>query len=98
MRYTYIVIANIIVVGLLLSSCSSKHHAASKRHISKNDYVYNDINFGPNRDEDFKKGVRDGCKTTAGDYTKNSERFKNNQSYRVGWADGRMKCEDAIAK
>lgn len=99
MRYRQIrKMSNIIILGLLLFSCSSTHHSSSKRYVSKNDYFYNGINFGSNKDTSFKQGVQDGCTTTAGDYTKDSNRFKADQSYRVGWADGRLKCEQRVPK
>ena len=77
----------IVAVGLLLNACSS----SSVTHT--NDYIYNDINFGPDRNANFQKGVRDACKTADGDYTKDHQMFRNDISYRVGWEDGRIQCK-----
>ena len=73
------------VAGLLLSACTSSSLS------SGNDYLYQGINFGSDRDASFKKGVQDACKTADGDYTKDHYLFKNNESYRVGWEDARLK-------
>ncbi|NKQ41299.1 MAG: hypothetical protein HF962_06990 [Sulfurovum sp.] len=56
-------------------------------------YVYKGINFGYDRDAHFKKGVHDACRTADGYYTKNHTLFRGNESYRIGWEDGRLKCK-----
>jgi hypothetical protein len=80
-------ISGAIVAGLLLNACTSSSPMLD------NDYVYKGINFGPDRDVNFQKGVQDACKTADGDYTKDHQMFKTNESYRVGWEDGRIKCK-----
>ena len=88
-------IGNFIAAGIFLSACTS----SSVEH--ENDYIYQGMNFGPDRDIDFKKGVRDACHTADGDYTKDHQMFKNNINYRVGWEDGRIHCKgegDEVAK
>jgi hypothetical protein len=76
-----------IATGLLLSSC------ASSPSVHQNDYVYQGINFGADRNTDFKKGVQDACRTAGGDYTKDHSKFNNNASYKTGWEDGRLQCK-----
>lgn len=56
-------------------------------------FIYNGHNFGQNRNVDFKQGVKDGCKTSTGAYTKNHALFNNSNSYHTGWEDGRMNCK-----
>ena len=82
-----VLVSIIITVGFLFNACTS----SSVTHA--NDYVYQGINFGPDRDANFKKGVQDACKTADGDYTKDHHLFKTNVSYRVGWEDGRLQCK-----
>ena len=77
----------IMAIGLLLTACTSSSS------VSYNDYMYKGINFGSDRDANFKKGVQDACKTADGDYTKNHDMFRNNESYRIGWEDGRLQCK-----
>jgi len=88
MQYTKTLITTAaIVTGLLLTACTSSTIN------SYNDYVYQGINFGSDRDANFKQGVRDACRTADGDYTKDHTRFKTNESYRSGWEGGRLKCK-----
>ncbi|WP_415406496.1 hypothetical protein ACLHDG_12080 [Sulfurovum sp. CS9] len=88
MQYTKTFITTTaIVTGLLLTACTSSSIN------SYNDYVYQGINFGSDRDASFKKGVQDACKTADGDYTKDHTKFNSNESYRIGWEDGRLKCK-----
>ena len=84
-----------IIVGIFFNACTS----SSITHA--NDYIYKGINFGADRDANFKKGVQDACKTADGDYTKDHQMFKNDISYRVGWEDGRLNCKgegDAVVQ
>ena len=77
----------LITTGLLLTACTSSGVSM------ENAYIHNGINFGSDRNADFKHGVRDACRTADGDYTKNRELFNNNESYRIGWEDGRLQCK-----
>ena len=76
-----------MVLGFLLTACTSSSGP------SHNSYIYNGIDFGSNRNYDFKRGVQDACRTADGQYTKNRELFNNNISYKVGWENGRLKCK-----
>ena len=76
-----------ITTGLLLTACTSSALPLG------DDYIYQGINFGTDRDASFKHGVRDGCRTSDGDYTKDHTQFNNNESYKVGWEDGRLQCK-----
>ena len=60
----------VMATGLFLTACTSSSS------VSYNDYIYNGINFGSDRDASFKKGVQDACKTADGDYTKNHDSLK----------------------
>jgi len=40
----------------------------------------------------YKLGQTDGCTTANGEYTKNSENFRNNIDYQEGWFAGRKNC------
>ena len=88
MKYTKVFfVTATITTGLLMTACTSSQPSL------ENAYIYNGINFGYDRDVDFKQGVRDACKTADGDYTKNHNLFKTNISYKVGWEDGRLQCK-----
>ena len=62
--------------------------------LTADSFVYNGHNFGHNRNADFKDGVRDGCKTSSGTYTKNHTLFNNSNAYHTGWEDGRIHCKE----
>jgi len=52
----------------------------------------------PSHTPDFKTGMHDGCTTATGEYTKNSEMFRNNREYHEGWFYGRKKCNPSALK
>ena len=81
-----------IAAGLLLTACTSSD-VVTPGVASTNAYIYQGINFGADRNTDFKEGVRDACKTADGDYTKDHTKFNNNESYKIGWEDGRLQCK-----
>jgi hypothetical protein len=80
----------LIMTGVLLSACAPSLDVVEP---GKQNYVYNGVDFGINRDENFKQGVRDACRTAKGDYTKNHALFNNNLSYKDGWESGLLKCK-----
>jgi hypothetical protein len=75
-----------ILMGVSFTACTSSSGP------SNNSYIYNGIDFGSNRNYEFKRGVQDACHTADGQYTKNRELFNNNISYKTGWEDGRIRC------
>ena len=91
MKLTKILITTaVLATGLFLSACTS----SSLPPLSGGSaYIHKGVNFGSGRDASFKHGVRDGCRTSDGDYTKNHTLFNNNESYKVGWEDGRLQCK-----
>lgn len=46
----------------------------------------------------FQEGYRDGCRTAEGNYTKNSDRFRNDTAYHEGWFEGRKRCNPSFHK
>jgi len=78
-----------LVASLLLGGCGSM---SSLIPGGGEAYTYQGIDFGTDRNEAFKHGVRDGCATAAGTYTKDHTLFRSSGDYKVGWEDGRLKC------
>ena len=78
---------------ILMASCVLLFSACTSSTISHKNYVHKGINFGSDRDSDFKKGVRDACRAIGCDYTKDHKKLKNNESYRLGWKEGQLKCK-----
>ena len=56
-------------------------------------FIYKGHNFGENRDANYKQGVKDGCRTADGRYTKNHALFGGESDYRTGWEHGRLHCK-----
>lgn len=86
-------INNIILVGMIFSGCTS-NSVVPKGEV----YMYKGMNFGYNRDVNFKQGVQDGCQTASGAYVKNHTLFNNDESYKFGWGEGRIKCHNKVPK
>lgn len=88
MKQTKILLTTaLLTTELLLTACTSSGVSL------ENAYIYQGINFGSDRNASFKHGVRDACKTADGYYTKDHNLFNNNESYRIGWEDGRLQCK-----
>ena len=75
-----------LLIGLSFTACTSSTGP------SYNSYIYKGINFGSDRNDAFKRGVQDGCRTASGTYTKDHEAFNADRDYRYGWGDGRLQC------
>jgi len=95
MKHSQKTVTVVFFFGFILSGCSIPYlHQENPVHSSdENSFVYHGIDFGIHRDLDFKRGVKDGCTTASGVYTKDHNSFNNNISYRIGWEDGRLKCK-----
>ena len=91
-RKNTLITTTVLAAGLFLSACTSSALSPSSGGGS-NAYIYNGVNFGSDRSASFKHGVRDGCKTSDGDYTKDHNLFNSSESYKVGWEDGRLQCK-----
>lgn len=84
----------VMVMGGIVGGCTSSSLSNMESlPVSGNNYVYRGINFGPDRNEAFRAGVVDACRTADGDYTKDHERFNHDISYRSGWENGRLRCK-----
>jgi len=81
-----------ITTGLLLTACTSSS-LPSTSYNKGGAYIHNGVNFGSGRDASFKHGVRDGCRTSGGNYSKDHNLFNNSESYKTGWEDGRLQCK-----
>lgn len=59
-------------------------------------YCYKNINFGPSKGPSFERGVRDGCKTGEGEFTKDYSSSSSDKNYQTGWILGRSKCKQQL--
>jgi len=72
---------------LLVSACTT-----GKKANTKGGYLHSGIYFGLNLSNIYKEGIKDGCKTSKGAYTKSHYLFKKKAEYADGWFIGRNKC------
>ena len=76
---------------LLLSGCGNNRSLPYKK-----EYTYHGIYFGKHLSSAFKDGIRDGCETSRGIYTKSHQRFNTDIEYYYGWFRGRNKCRHLL--
>jgi len=93
MHFIKLSLGSLFIAGTLLLTGCGKAPNLDGTSASAGDFVYRGHNFGSNRDADYKRGVKDGCRTSDGDYTKNHALFKSESDYHVGWEHGRMHCK-----
>ena len=75
----------------LLSGCGN-----GKSPQYKKGYTYHGIYFGKHLSPAFRQGIRDGCETSRGVYTKSHRQFNTNNDYYEGWFRGRNKCRHLL--
>jgi len=79
----------LILFTLLLTGCGGGIHHTPE---IKGGFYYSGIYFGKNFSQALKDGVKDGCKTSKGYYTKNHTLFNSDTDYNTGWFLGRSRC------
>jgi len=94
MPYKIFSLASLFLAGsLFFTACGEVPNLDGVSASNSGDFVYRNHNFGSNRDKEYKIGVKDGCRTSDGDYTKNHALFNTENDYHVGWEHGRMHCK-----
>jgi hypothetical protein len=83
---------------LLLSTSLFVFNACSpsKVTVSEGGFYHSDIYFGKNFSSSYKKGIKDGCTTSKGNYKKSHTLFNNNSDYNNGWFLGRSRCRKLL--
>lgn len=85
----------IVMFALLLAGCASTHTRSAQLEYLGG-YTYSGITFGKNLSQLYKRGVRDGCQTAKGYYTKSHRLFNDEVDYYRGWFAGRRRCRDLL--
>jgi hypothetical protein len=75
-------------IVLMIAGCRQPRPGA----VSSN-YIYRGMDFGPYLSVSKREGIRDGCDTALGYYTKRHQRFRFDKEYYNGWFLGRKVCE-----
>ena len=80
---------------LFISGCANRGQII-QQGCQKGMYCYKNINFGVSRGKTYEKGIRDGCKTGEGRFTKNYYLSSRDKNYFDGWILGRSKCKQIL--
>ncbi len=83
-----------LVMIALIDGCARRSSGLS-RACQPGMYCYKNINFGPSKGRAFEQGVRDGCRTREGTFTKDYSRSQNNL-YQEGWQLGMSRCKQQL--
>jgi len=89
MRYTKFTL--LIPVVFLFNACTPKEIS-----VKEGGYYHNGVYFGANLSDTSKKGIKDGCMTSKGTYTKSHASFQDQKEYADGWFLGRNKCRHLL--
>jgi hypothetical protein len=81
---------------LILSGCSNSTPELSMQNCGKDNFCYKNINFGKTRGKEYEEGIKDGCKTGEGTFTKNYYLSSTSKDYFDGWILGRSKCKQKL--
>jgi len=84
------VISSLVIVG-----CGNSKNL-TPQNCQKNMYCYKSINFGVSRGSSWEKGIRDGCRTGEGYFTKDYYASSSDKNYYDGWILGRSKCKQKL--
>jgi hypothetical protein len=87
------VLGTMAVSLFLLSGCIPSHNRCFKGAASRGYYCYKNYNFGQNLSSNYKKGIRDGCKTGEGHFVRDYSLSSASADYKVGWDVGRAHCK-----
>jgi len=80
-----------------INGCSGSSSSLSLENCRQSgNFCYKNINFGPTRGVDYEMGIKDGCRTGEGYFTKNYFMSSKSKDYYDGWILGRSKCKQIL--
>jgi hypothetical protein len=82
---------SLLISILFLLGCSSGENPTPQ-----NGFHYRGVYFGEHLSSTFQHGIKDGCETSRGIYTKSHRLFNNDNDYYQGWFIGRNKCRHLL--
>jgi hypothetical protein len=83
------------LLAIGLAGCASSPAPCSPAAARQGIFCYSGINFGRIDDPLLKQGIRDGCRTGKGTFTKDYKLSGSSERYRQGWIKGRALCRPA---
>ena len=85
--------SGVFLLLLLAGGCASVGPGKCSPRAKEAGYAcYGGINFGRVDDPLYRQGLRDGCRTGQGYFTKAYDLSRSSESYRQGWEKGRTYC------
>jgi len=82
---------------LFINGCSGDSSSLSLSNCRQSgNFCYKNINFGKTRGADYEMGIKDGCRTGEGYFTKNYFMSSKSKDYYDGWILGRSKCKQIL--
>ncbi len=84
-----------IIVLVSVDGCTRGANGLS-RECQPGMYCYKNINFGPSKGKSFEQGVRDGCRTGEGVFTKDYSISRTDKNYFDGWMVGHSRCKQQL--
>jgi len=94
MKRIYTSVAAMLWLLFVLNGCgNTAPDLPQSLTVTDDDFIYEGHNFGPNRNDIYKQGVKDGCSTSDGDYRKDHTLFQTSLDYHDGWEHGRLHCK-----
>jgi len=82
---------------LFINGCGGNNSSLSLANCRQSgNFCYKNINFGKTRGIDYEMGIKDGCKTGEGYFTKNYYMSSRSKDYYDGWILGRSKCKQIL--
>jgi len=80
------------ILALTLSGCAPSASRCTPQSVRAGTLCVGGINFGTVTNPVLKAGIRDGCRTGQGEFTKNYRLSRSNPLYQQGWDRGRTLC------
>jgi hypothetical protein len=88
---------SVSAITFFIGGCAESSGSLSLDSCGKNgNFCHKNINFGPSRGVDYEMGIKDGCTTAEGTFTKNYYMSGKSKDYFDGWILGRSKCKQIL--
>jgi hypothetical protein len=85
----------VTLLAALSTGCAPAPAPCGSSAASRGSFCYAGIDFGKVEDPLVRQGIRDGCRTGQGTFTKDYRLSGTSQAYRDGWVRGRTLCRPA---
>ena len=85
-----------IASSLIIAGCGNNAIVDINACKKAGNFCYKGVNYGKSRGEDFEIGIKDGCATGEGTFTKNYSLSSTSKNYSDGWILGRSKCKQIL--